>query len=65
MQALHIGTYRIALVLSFYRLAAGNKGLALITSNPVIANGIAGLATTATAQAAAERMVLWNLRDEV
>jgi len=44
---------------------AGNKGLAGITSNPVLANGIMGLATSATAQATIERFVLWTLRDTV
>lgn len=47
------------------RLALGNKGLAGLASNPVLANGIAGLATSATAQATIERFVLWTLRDAV
>ena len=34
--------------------ATGNKGLVGLTSNPVLANGIAGLATSATAQATIE-----------
>ena len=34
--------------------ATGNKGLIGLTSNPVLANGIAGLATSATAQATIE-----------
>ena len=34
--------------------ATGNKGLTAILSNPVLANGVAGLATTATAFAAIE-----------
>ena len=34
-----------------------------ITSNPVLANGIAGLATTATAFAAVERTLLWQMRN--
>ena len=42
--------------------ATGNKGLALQMSNPVLANGVAGLATSATAQATIERFVLWNMR---
>ena len=46
-------------------VCAGNKGLAGIISNPVIANGVAGLATSATAQATVERFVLWTLRDTV
>lgn len=45
--------------------ATGNKGLAGIISNPVIANGVAGLATSATAQATIERFVLWTLRDTI
>lgn len=52
-------------VLSLEELGAtGNKGLAGITGNPVIANGIAGLATSATAQATVERFLLWQLRNE-
>ena len=43
--------------------ATGNKGLAGITGNPVIANGIAGLATSATAQSTVERFLLWQLRN--
>ncbi|KAL3144311.1 hypothetical protein ABBQ32_14189 [Trebouxia sp. C0010 RCD-2024] len=43
--------------------ATGNKGLVGITSNPVLANGIAGLATTATAFAAVERTLLWQRRN--
>lgn len=46
-------------------LTVGNKGLAGLISNPVIANGVAGLATSATAQATVERFVLWTLRDTV
>lgn len=34
--------------------ATGNKGLTLLLSNPVLANGVAGLATSATAQATIE-----------
>ena len=45
--------------------ATGNKGLAGLISNPVLANGVAGLATSATAQATIERFVLWTLRDSV
>ena len=45
--------------------ATGNKGLAGLTGNPVLANGIAGLATSATAQATVERMLLYQLRDEI
>jgi len=44
---------------------AGNKGLTGLISNPVLANGVAGLATSATAQATIERFVLWTLRDTV
>ncbi len=44
---------------------AGNKGLTGIISNPVIANGVAGLATSATAQATIQRFVLWTLRDTI
>jgi len=45
--------------------ATGNKGLAGLTSNPVLANGIAGLATSATAQATVQRMLLWQMRDYI
>lgn len=43
--------------------ATGNKGLAGLTGNPVLANGIAGLATSATAQATVQRMLLWQMRN--
>ena len=36
-----------------------------MTGNPVLANGIAGLATAATAQATVERMLLYQLRDAI
>ena len=39
------------------------QGLVGITSNPVLANGIAGLATTATAFAAVERTLLFQMRN--
>ena len=45
--------------------ATGNKGLAGLTGNPVLANGIAGLATSATAQATVQRMLLWQMRDYI
>ena len=44
--------------------ATGNLGLSQIALNPVIAGGIGGLATSATAQATVERMMLWSLRNE-
>lgn len=51
-------------VLSLEELGAtGNKGLAGLTGNPVLANGIAGLATSATAQATVQRMLLWQMRN--
>ena len=40
------------------------QGLVGITSNPVLANGIAGLATTATAFAAVERTLLYQMRND-
>ena len=58
----------ICLVIHWYDwtyCAIGNKGLAGLISNPVLANGVAGLATSATAQATIERFVLWTLRDSV
>lgn len=42
--------------------ATGNKGLAGILINPVHANAVAGLATSATAQATVERFLLWQMR---
>jgi hypothetical protein len=45
--------------------ATGNKGLALLLVNPVHANAVAGLATSATAQATVERFLLWQLRHEI
>lgn len=51
-------------VLSLEELGAtGNKGLAGLTGNPVLANGIAALATSATAQATVQRMLLWQMRN--
>lgn len=53
-------------VLSLEELGAtGNKGLALLVNNPVHANAIAGLATSATAQATVERFLLYQLRNEI
>ncbi|DBA90435.1 TPA: hypothetical protein ACH3X1_003706 [Trebouxia sp. C0004] len=43
--------------------ATGNKGLVGIISNPVLANGVAGLATSATAFAAVERTLLYQMRN--
>jgi len=45
--------------------ARGNKGLTGLLSNPVLANAVAGLATSATAQGTSERHVLWRLRNEI
>lgn len=45
--------------------ATGNKGLIGLMSNPVLAGGVAGLATSATAQATIERVILWELKDEI
>lgn len=45
--------------------ATGNKGLIGLITNPVLANGVAGLATSATAQATVERVILWELKDEI
>lgn len=51
-------------VLSLEELGAtGNKGLAGLTGNPVLANGIAALATSATAQATVQRMLLWQMHN--
>ncbi|KAK9862594.1 hypothetical protein WJX84_000232 [Apatococcus fuscideae] len=43
--------------------ATGNKGLTGIISNPVINNGVAGLATSATAFAAVERYLAFERRN--
>ena len=43
--------------------ATGNLGLSQIALNPVLAGGIGGLATSATAQATVERMMLWGMRN--
>lgn len=43
--------------------ATGNKGLIALTTSPVIANGIAGLATSANSQATVERFLLWQMRN--
>jgi hypothetical protein len=45
--------------------ATGNKGLAGILGNPVIATSVAGLATSATAFAAIERKLLWERRKNI
>ncbi|BDA43081.1 Desiccation-related protein PCC13-62 [Coccomyxa sp. Obi] len=51
-------------VLSLEELGAtGNKGLTGLITNPVLANGVAGLATSATAQATVQRMLLWQIRN--
>ena len=42
--------------------ATGNKGLAGILSNPVLANAVAGLATSATAQVRAFTAPPWACR---
>ena len=41
------------------------QGLIGIMTNPVLANAIAGLATSATAQATIERTLLWDRRDAI
>ncbi|KAK9865943.1 hypothetical protein WJX84_012323 [Apatococcus fuscideae] len=45
--------------------ATGNKGLASIMTNPILQDGLSGLACTATAFAAIERSILFDLRDEI
>ena len=44
---------------------AHEQGLIGILTNPVLANAVAGLATSATAQATIERGLLWDRRDAV
>ncbi|KAK9805704.1 hypothetical protein WJX72_012559 [[Myrmecia] bisecta] len=52
-------------VLSLEELGAtGNKGLAGLATNPVLANGITGLATSANSQATVQRFLLWQMRNE-
>ena len=41
-----------------------SQGLVGIISNPVLANGVAGLATSATAFAAVERTLLYQMRND-
>ena len=41
--------------------ATGNKGLTGLLSNPVLANGVSGLATSATAQATVEVSAQYGL----
>ncbi|BDA43080.1 Desiccation-related protein PCC13-62 [Coccomyxa sp. Obi] len=43
--------------------ATGNKGLVSLLANPVIATGVAGLATSANSQATVVRMLLWQRRN--
>ncbi|EIE26936.1 hypothetical protein COCSUDRAFT_59434 [Coccomyxa subellipsoidea C-169] len=51
-------------VLSLEELGAtGNKGLTGLLTNPVLANAVAGLATSATGQATVQRMLLWQRRN--
>jgi hypothetical protein len=45
--------------------ATGAKGLIGLTSNPVLANAIAGLAIGANQQVTSERRILWDLRNEI
>lgn len=53
-------------VLSLEELGAtGNKGLSGIVGNPVLSQAIAGLATSATAQATLERVMLFDLKDKI
>ena len=39
------------------------QGLATLTTNPVLTDVLGGLAASATAFAAVERMLLWNMRN--
>lgn len=41
------------------------QGLAGIVGNPVLSQAIAGLATSATAQATLERVMLFDLKDKI
>ena len=44
--------------------ATGNKGLHPQYINPALADAVAGLATSATAQATVQRFLLWQMKDE-
>ena len=46
-------------------VAALCSNSAYMQINPVHANAVAGLATSATAQAAVQRTLLWSIRNEV
>ncbi|KAL3145143.1 hypothetical protein ABBQ38_001746 [Trebouxia sp. C0009 RCD-2024] len=58
-------TFALSMVFLEELGATGNKGLALLHVNPVLADGTAGLATSATAFAAIERSILFDLKDEI
>ncbi|KAK9838781.1 hypothetical protein WJX74_003291 [Apatococcus lobatus] len=58
-------TFALSMVFLEELGATGNKGLTLLHTNPILADGTAGLATTATAFAAIERSILYDLRDEI
>lgn len=58
-------TFALSMVFLEELGATGNKGLALLHTNPILADSTAGLATTATAFAAIERSILYDLKDEI
>lgn len=58
-------TFALSMVFLEELGATGNKGLATLHVNPILADSTAGLATTATAFAAIERSILFDLKDEI
>lgn len=58
-------TFALSMVFLEELGATGNKGLVALHTNPILADSTAGLATTATAFAAIERSILYDLKDEI
>ncbi|KAL0047027.1 hypothetical protein WJX82_004476 [Trebouxia sp. C0006] len=58
-------TFALSMVFLEELGATGNKGLIALHTNPILADSTAGLATTATAFAAIERSILFDLKDEI
>ncbi|KAK9804578.1 hypothetical protein WJX73_002013 [Symbiochloris irregularis] len=58
-------TFALSMVFLEELGATGNKGLAALHTNPILQDSTAGLATTASAFAALERSILFDLKDEI
>jgi len=58
-------TFALSMVFLEELGATGNKGLAALHINPILADSTTGLATSATAFAAIERSILFDLKDEI